>query len=629
MRKFRNYLFIGLFFALLAIMVACSQGGEKASIAPYKSEIKLTEQEQAFLLDAARKGLSGESIPAFAPDLKALEGAGAVVEVFLPPVKPAIAVVSGKPFEKTFAEAVKKAAADPNFAKIKTDLAKARVKVGVINEIKQIEHAGKPKSEKDNAYKKIAKQGEDGIYGFVLATKDGKAYFQIPELVLYEGWAMEGEKRFMGGKMVAKQLKLLSKQAAASVKDWTEGQLYAFTTFTFIDDVKEHGKPVVMFRAKNMLPQFDAESLKAATIANADYLAKAVDEKGKFDYIYYPDKDASEKGYSIVRHAGAAYGLFEAYNKFADKKYLDSGRRAMDYLLGKIEIPKEAENIALIMDNGSSVLGTNALAAMAFASMPETQITDNDRKYRGQLGESIFFFRMPEKGLFYTSFKEASTKKAPKKQALYYPGEAMLSLVRLYERTGEKKWWDAAKDIAPGQKKLWEDAGHEQVGNYCWVGQAWARMARIEKDPKLAEEYRLAGYSHADAVIKHQFTAETGRYPDYIGGADNSKPPRTTPTSARGESLAENYLTAKFFKDVEAQKKYGIALMQCIKFCIENQYSDQNSWFLPFPNKARGGIRGSLIALDIRIDYNQHLLTTMINSLTVPEDLKALGVTQW
>ncbi|MCZ7584814.1 MAG: hypothetical protein M5R36_16595 [Deltaproteobacteria bacterium] len=69
--------------------------------------------------------------------------------------------------------------------------------------------------------------------------------------------------------------------------------------------------------------------------------------------------------------------------------------------------------------------------------------------------------------------------------------------------------------------------------------------------------------------------------------------------------------------------------MKAIHFFVENQWSPQNSWFLPYPDKADGGIRGSLIANDIRIDYNQHALSTEINALSIPEDLAALGVSGW
>lgn len=618
--------------------VGCDSGRQGVStyrVEEIDEDIQFSAGQQASLLTAARKGLGGQSFSISDAGLAGVGGGGAVVEVFLSPNKPVVHVVEGDSFLKAFQKAVEATASDPDFiSKMKGDLAKTRIKVGVINMVREL--SINPSLENEKVFRKLDKATDSGIHGFILVM-NGKATYQIPEQLFYSGWGMdirkrgERQKRVYGKKMIKKQLRSLSRRAADNTTAWRNGQLYAFTTYTFIDRHGKPGTPISTYRAKNMIPRLDDDSLKAAAVANADYLARIVDDQGKFTYIYYPNEDEKDSGYGFVRHAGSVFGLFEAYNHLGDEKYLEAGRRALSYLLKLVEIPEEAPHIAIIRERNRSVLGINALALMAYAVLPDDLMSDEDREYRDKLGESILYYRMPQKGYFYTSFRQALEKKAPKEQSRYYPGEAMLALVRLYEKTGDKKWWKAAQEISPGQKKRWQAAGHKQVGNYCWVGQAWARMGRIEKDPKKRDEYKKLAYSHADAVIKHQYVPghRRGFAPDYLGGADNSRPPRTTPTSARGESLAENYLLAKFLGDVEAQKKYGVALLRAIHFFVQNQFTWENSWYLPYPEKAIGGIRGSLIANDIRIDYNQHALITELNALHVAGDLKELGVTEW
>ncbi len=622
--------------AILCFGCAGQKGADgKHDVSELDQKITFTDAQQAFLLDAARKGLSGESIPAAEAGILGIEGGGAVVEVFLSPNHPVVTVMPGDNFFEDFKKAVKRTAADANFkAKMATRLTDARIKVGVINSVKKIS-VNHELSEKQ-IYKRLSRQMEDGLNGFIMVTPQ-KTVYQIPEMVFYDGWGInyrsrsDQRNRRYGRTLVAKQLRELSKEAAGNTTEWKNAELYKFTTYTFIDKYGQPGTPVLSRRAKNMIAPLDHESIRAAAVANADYLARIVDDSGKLVYLYFPVEDEKFPGYGIVRHAGSVFGLFESYNAFGDKKYYEAGRKALNYLLDMTVVPDEAPNIAIVRERGRSVLGTNALVAMAYAALPEEFMTDKDKELQEKLGESILYYRMPKKGYFYTSFKQAVGKKAPKEQSRYYPGEAMLALVRLYEKTGDKKWWDAAAEISPGQKQRWQDAGHNEVGNYCWVGQAWARMARLEKDPAMREEYKNLAYSHADAVIKHQFVPghRRGYYPDYLGGADNSAPPRTTPTSARGESLAENYLLAKFLGDVESQKKYGVAILRALHFVIQNQFTNENSWFLPYPHKALGGIRGSLIANDIRIDYNQHVLSSKINAQDAREDLKALGVADY
>lgn len=616
----------GLVLVALALLVALAGcQGAPPSVSEYSGKVVWTEQQQAALLDAARKGMETGN-PTLSADWSAIGGAGATVEIFLPPSNPIVVTELGSDFPKAFAAAVSKVVADTRFGSFKADLTKARIKVGIIDSVTKISLPASKKSK--SVLRKVADQTENAVSGFIL-VKDGKVGAQVPEMALYKGWAMKGETRYMGWRLVKRQLRALSQAVTGDRNAWMQGELYAFTTKTVIDAPGAPGKPVELFRGKNMLPPLDAETIRAGAVLNADYLARVCDERGKFWYIYWPNEDEIAKNYGIVRHAGSAYGLFEAYNHLKDPKYADAGRRALNYLLALIDVPAEAPEIAIVKERGRSVLGTNALAAMAYAVMPDEFMNDKDKEFREKLGQSILYYRMPEKGLFYTYFEQARDKKPPKEQARYYPGEAMLALVRLHEKTGDKKWYDAAADLAPGQKKLWLDAGHNSVGDYCWVGQAFARMARLEQDPALRAEYQKNGYSHADAVIQHQFVPghPKGYYDDYLGGADNSRPPRTTPTSARGESLAENYLTAKALGDVESQKKYGIAVLRAIHFWTQNQFTDVNSYFLPYPEKAKGGIRGSLIANDLRIDYNQHALAAQLNALDVPADLKALGVT--
>lgn len=630
--------FCGLLLVFSLITPGCGQKGDKAAsvdvVKAYDRLVILTHTQKTFLLNAARKGLEGGNIPDPGPLLRAIVGAGAVVEIFLPPEKPLIKIVGGDNFFMAFTKAVQQLASDPDFLSvIKPRLDATRVKVGIIDKVFPLKLT--KFSKEKILFRRLAMQVEDGIHGFIL-VKDGKAFYQSPDLVLYKGWGLdihkpgEREKRVRGRDLIQYQLKALSRAAFGDENAWRTGRLYAFTMQSFIDKFGEPGKPVDSYRGKNMIPSLTAESLRAATLANANYLLRIVNDQGTLDYIYYPNENEYDPAYHIVRHTGYVLRLLQTFNKFGDKKYFDAAQKVLKYVIDRTVIPEEAPHIAVVKVGEEAELGAGALMAMIYSVMPEETLTTKDRQYRDKFGESILFFRLPQAGHFYTTFQQALTKREPEGQALYFPGIAMLALVRLYERTGEKKWWDAAVGISRGQKKLWKKDGHRAVGKYCWVGQAWARMARIEKDAAMRDEYRDLGYSHCDAVLKHQWTRDRkGCYPDYPGGADNSRPPRTTPTSARAESLAENYRTAKFLGDIEAQKKYGVAILRALHFVVQNQFTDENSWFLPYPEKAKGGIRGGLTANDIRIDYNQHTLAAELMALDIPDDLAALGLRQW
>ncbi|MBZ0273978.1 hypothetical protein K8I61_18205, partial [bacterium] len=163
---------------------------------------------------------------------------------------------------------------------------------------------------------------------------------------------------------------------------------------------------------------------------------------------------------------------------------------------------------------------------------------------------------------------------------------------------------------------LWRADGPDAVGRYCWHAMAWARLARVDPDPARRDQWRALGYEHAGAVIARQWRpGQAGYFPAYLGSAKNARPPRTAPTSARAESLYENYLAARFANDDDAAREFAGALSASMRFVIANQYSRENTYFLPHPERAIGGIRGGLAAGDIRIDYNQHALYAMMGLL--------------
>lgn len=628
---------IVFFIFLLTIFGGCGRAEDRSEdyrVKEYEGRIALSQEQKMFLLAAVREGLRYGAVPEADPALAAIGGAGASLEMFVPPLQPIIKIAGGDNFYRAFTEAVGQLAAEtasrPGYLE---SLEEAQIKIGIIDRVFDL-RTNNQSREKVNL-RRFGLKLDDGLNGFIL-VHNGKAVYQHPDLALYRGWGLdleksdEREKRQMGRNLLRRQLQELAIEATGDPQAWQTGKLYAFTMQSFIDSYDQPGLPVDCYRGNIPIPPLDAKSLLASLRSNLDYLSGIIGEDGKLNYVYYPIENQYDPDYHIVRHTGYALRLIQAYNKFGEERYLELARKALGYVLARTIIPDQAPGITLVQYDDQSLLGANALMAMIYSVMPENLLTAKEKNLRDRFGKAILYYRMPEAGHFYTTFKQTQAKEKPEEQALYFPGIAMLALVRLYERTGDKKWWDAAVQISIGQKNLWQQDGDKAVGKYCWVGQAWARMTRLEKDPDRREEYRELGYSHCDAVIEHQWTPDRpGYYPDYLGAADNSRPPRTTPTSARAESLAENYLTAKFLGDIASQKKYGVALLQALHFVTQNQFSRHNSWFLPKPKKAYGGIRGGLLASDIRIDYNQHALAAQLNALEVPADLAALGVTDW
>ena len=127
------------------------------------------------------------------------------------------------------------------------------------------------------------------------------------------------------------------------------------------------------------------------------------------------------------------------------------------------------------------------------------------------------------------------------------------------------------------------------------------------------EQYADTSFAMADLLVESQFGLGSNRA-DWIGGFSNSKPPRTAPAGSRSEALREAYLLAVELGDMEKIERYGNALILAARFIITQMYGPPTSYYLPYPEQAQGGIRGSPIQSLIRIDYNQHALVGMLGA---------------
>src|SRR5688572_30236618 len=86
-----------------------------------------------------------------------------------------------------------------------------------------------------------------------------------------------------------------------------------------------------------MYGRVDADDIYDTAVRMTDYLVNILDAQGRFDYEYYADSDTSAKSYNIVRHAGTTYSILLTHRYTGDKKYLDAGLRAKDYIIQNLK----------------------------------------------------------------------------------------------------------------------------------------------------------------------------------------------------------------------------------------------------------------------------------------------------
>lgn len=606
--------FLGILLIVLLIACGCDSVGSKFD--KYKNDsVSLNKEAKLQLLQFARATLENK-VPLANSDVAVTSpySKDAFVAVFLPGapyiLKRANSKILGESIKVACEQIVNDSKFTKHYSKNKNEMT---ISIHIIDRVNKVE---------ERSYKKLKKLIEAGVYGMIL-VENGIASFHLPEVVIWEGWGMEGEKRILGSKMAQKQFKNICKKAGLRKDACKKAKLYRFTTVSFTENKPGGGeKALYLYRANVLVDKKITRSQALATaVKGGRNLGLNMSPEGKYGYIYYADKDSFDPNYNIVRHAGTTYSLFQLYKATGDPYFKERALKALEYLKSFIEYPEDDKDIALLQYKKRSDLGANALLALALLELPKNLLEQYPeyKELRTKLGNVLLEFQM-EDGSFYKKYSQVVKGRPPSKQPMYYPGETFLAFARFFEETGNELFLNAADKAATYQL-----GDFKKSGTPCnWATQAYSRMYRLKPN----EEYANACYSMADELLTHQWGTFKKRklpYADFHGGFDNSWPPRSTPAASRTEALTEAYALAEFKNDEQKMENYGKAVLAAYWFDMNCQYRPENSYWLPNPNRALGGLRGSPIANDIRIDYTQHFITAVLHGLQIAEKFNGKG----
>lgn len=218
-----------------------------------------------------------------------------------------------------------------------------------------------------------------------------------------------------------------------------------------------------MSQTEKTVAPLSRAAVEQAITTGAAHLVSRLDEQGRFEYRRYLDGRSSGGRYNVVRHAGAIYALEQyAAWKRGSSDAVSSGPSAEEvdravvrgarYLANRhldavADLPEvqavfslpeeEVDEPRRVAKLGASGLGLVALVA-AHRIAPDTIALEDLR----QLGNWLLS-QQREDGSFFSKYREAGGADRDF-VSLYYPGEAILGLVRLHQLDPESHWLQAA-----------------------------------------------------------------------------------------------------------------------------------------------------------------------------------------
>jgi len=298
--------------------------------------------------------------------------------------------------------------------------------------------------------------------------------------------------------------------------------------------------------------------------------------------------------------------MLELYEITGETTLLQGVRRAIQYLLQSIHPCPTNEGVSsCVVERGYTKLGGNALAAIALAKY--TELTHNQQYMPVMLDLGRWIqSAQSETGRFAIHKQSYPRGEVSDFVSRYYPGEALLAMTRIYALDPDEKWLDVAEAAAlyliNGRDGGQSDS---QLPHDHWLLYALNELYRYRPNPL----YFSHALRVAKAIIQRQNLHPL--YPDWLGSF--YKPPRSTPTATRMEGLCTAYLLARDFGHLREAEAILKAMWLCAKFQLQTQFRPESVLYLNNPQRSLGGFHQSLTNYEIRIDYIQHNISSLLS----------------
>jgi hypothetical protein len=374
--------------------------------------------------------------------------------------------------------------------------------------------------------------------------------------------------------------------------------------------------PPVPQRARTITPDsMTRDDVRDAAVAAARFLARGVDDHGRFRYLIDAPTNTTLPGYDWPRHAGATYFLAEAAELSRDLVIGSAALRAAAWLRDHAMV--DCGDNRCIGDGRVVDVGSTALSVIAFVAIAQSNL---DVKYALIVPRLTAFLRAQQRpdGEFMHEY-DRDARHPIDVQLLYYTGEAALALSRSASLAGDARDLEAASRalahlVGPG----WSFFGSRYYfGEEHWTCQAMDDLWERAPDRRALDFcLRWQAYDR-----KLQYGPDDTPYDaDGAYGFGPVVTPRLTPVGSRCEAgiatldavLRAGAASPSEIAALDDEMRRSLALL------LRHQFRPGPRFLFADPAAVEGAMPASAVDWQLRIDFAQHAGSAWIRWLTLP-----------
>ncbi|MEE9525348.1 MAG: hypothetical protein V3V78_01955 [Candidatus Woesearchaeota archaeon] len=298
-------------------------------------------------------------------------------------------------------------------------------------------------------------------------------------------------------------------------------------------------------------------------------------------YQYYPFERRHSSKQQRLREMGALWSISKLADFLNDTRYTKLADKGFRYFEGYFEYDEENDLYFVDITPEKIKLGYNAFVILTLLEI------EHPKKdfYLEKFANGIIYMQNNDGKLrtFFYSDRDTGTD--------YYPGEALLALMSLYEYTKDDKYLETVQKAFPYYVEYFRD--DKNTAFVPWQTRAYHKLYQITEDKEVLDfifemnDYVLDEYSPEEHCSIFEF--------DSIVAAVHM------------EGVNKAYDLAKKTNDKERADCYANFIKEGSEFILTLQITEGKK-------EAIGGFLGSPDSESMRVDRNQHAVLLLMDA---------------